>query len=575
MRPANLVYAVDERPPLPHWLLLGAQYAVMDAIYLVLVAIVVQQAHVSHAVAVDVLSVSLVALAIATTLQALHAGPVGAGFLAPPVYSAIYLGPAVLAAKAGGLPLVFGMTAFAAAVEIVLGFALRRLRVVFQPILSGLTVLVVGLQLGLVGIGEVLDVQHVALRGYGGHLVVTTLTLGTCVALSIWGRGVVRLLCTLGGLAIGAVAAFAVGLIGPHALAQIGATPLFQLPVPHAISYSFRIGLVPSFLAAGLAATLRTIGVVTTCQRINDADWKRPDMGNIRKGIFADGLGCLIGGLLGAPGMNIAPSLVGLSSATGATSRVIAYAASAFLLLFAFLPKVAAAFLALPTEVAGALLVFTASFMITSGMQITLSRAPDTRAIYVIGISMLLALSKLVFPQYFAALPPLLRSLMSSPLALGLSAAIVLTLVFRFGVRQRASLACPADTDMAGAAAGFIRDQARAWRVDADAAENCRTSTEQVLAYMATHALHDGDVTLRASFDGVDLGLDILYRGREMPRAGIHLALRPALPHADALQDEEAPAYVGLQNFLRHIHADRKSVASHGQNVRIRLQFAV
>lgn len=575
MRPADLVYAVDERPPLPQWLLLGLQYAVMVATYLVIVVIIISHAHVSSAVATNVLSLALIAAAIGTALQSLHKGPIGAGFLAPPVFSAIYLAPSVLAAEIGGLPLVFGMTIFAGLIEIVLAFALRRLRVIFQPILSGLTVFVVGLQLGLVGIGEVLDVTHVDLAAFPLHVAVTTLTLGVCIALSIWGKGAIRLFCSLAGLSIGVISAASVGMIGAIAQARIDAAPLFQVPGFDSLSYSFQPGLIPAFLAAALAATLRTVGVVTTCQRINDAAWKRPDMGNIRKGILADGLGSLIGGLLGAPGMNIAPSLVSISGATGATSRVIAYVAAAILLLLAFLPKLAAAFLALPLEVAGAVLVFTASFMITSGMQIILSRTPDTRAIYVIGISTLLALSKKVFPDYFTALSPLEQSLASSPLALGLMAAVALTLLFRFGTTQTAVLTLAPGEDADGRVGDFIRHQAAQWKVDAEAAENCRASIVGVLAYLKAHALHDSDITLRARFDGIDLVLAIDYRGRMIPAAGVQVVTREPSARTEDLQDEEAPAYVGLRNFLRNIHADQKHVASQGPDVRIRLRFAV
>jgi xanthine permease XanP len=95
------------------------------------------------------------------------------------------------------------------------------------------------------------------------------------------------------------------------------ATPWFSLPDPSYMSIHWDLSLMPAFLAAGLAAAIRTVGVVTTCQRANDASWSRPNFPNIRKGVLADGLGCTLGGLVGAPGMNIGPSLVGVSIATG------------------------------------------------------------------------------------------------------------------------------------------------------------------------------------------------------------------------------------------------------------------
>ena len=138
--------------------------------------------------------------------------------------------------------------------------------------------------------------------------------------------------------------------------------------------------------------------------------------------------------------MSIGPSLVGVSGATGATSRVIGFAASIALLVFAFSPKLSGFFLLVPQEVAGSLLVFTASFMISGGMQVMLSRPVDTRAVYVIGVSTLLALSENVFPGYFRELPAVVRSFTGSPLALCLSAAIGFTLLFRIGSRQTAEI---------------------------------------------------------------------------------------------------------------------------------------
>ncbi len=104
-------------------------------------------------------------------------------------------------------------------------------------------------------------------------------------------------------------------------------------------------------------------------------------MGKIGKGVLADGLATLISGALGAPGMNTAPSLVGVSSSTGVTSRAISFAAAGIFFLVAFSPKLASLMLRVPHEVAGAILVFTSSFMIAGGMDLMLARKTDTRTI--------------------------------------------------------------------------------------------------------------------------------------------------------------------------------------------------
>src|SRR5215831_17807409 len=108
-RPDSLLYAVGESPPLVTTLFLGLQQVALMAIYLVMVVIVVRHAGAPEPVARSAVSLGLIAMGISAGLQALWKGPIGSGYLAPPVISAIYLSPSLLAVSKGGLPLVFGM----------------------------------------------------------------------------------------------------------------------------------------------------------------------------------------------------------------------------------------------------------------------------------------------------------------------------------------------------------------------------------------------------------------------------------------------------------------------------------
>jgi xanthine permease XanP len=97
-RPEHLIYAVDELPPWPRLIFLGAQHAALMSVYLVLIVIVFRSANASHAATLPALSLGMIALAISTVLQALWHGPVGSGYLAPRVFLAVF------AARTGGLP---------------------------------------------------------------------------------------------------------------------------------------------------------------------------------------------------------------------------------------------------------------------------------------------------------------------------------------------------------------------------------------------------------------------------------------------------------------------------------------
>jgi xanthine permease XanP len=565
-RPQDLIYAVDERPPGPQLALLGLQHAVMISVYLVLIVIIMRAARVTDAVALSAVGMGLVAIALASALQALRLGPVGSGYLAPPVYSAIYLGPSVLAAETGGLPAVLAMTVFAGLVEILLSAFLGRLRRIFTHTVSGFVVSIVGFDLGLVGLKHALAVEYYGTPGYAGRLAAAGLTLAVCIGLSVWARGMLKMMCSLAGILVGSLAALAFGLVPAGALALVEAAPLLRLPDPSYVGFRFDPALLPSFLTAGIAATLRTIGVITSCQKINDADWKRPEMGSIRGGVLADGIGCALGGLLGATGMNTAPSLVGLSSATGATSRYIAFACAAILLAMAFIPKFAALFLALPLEVAGAALVFTGSFMISGGIQIMVSRNIDIRTTYVIGIAFLVGLAHQVFVGYFTHLPPVLRSFTGSTLSVSVLAAVALTLIFRLGIARRQVLPLSGTADPVAAFSDFLRRQGKSWNVGPDVIERCIGSLDEALGHMRAADLIRRPLKIEARFDQVDLVVQLDYEGTPLSLPNVALGRRNMV-------EEESFAY-GLAYYLTGVFADRVECFSRGSEATLRLTYA-
>jgi NCS2 family nucleobase:cation symporter-2 len=545
---------------------LGAQHAVLMSVYLVLIVIVFRDAGASHAATLSALSLGMVALAISAVLQAIWRGPVGSGYLAPPVFSAIYIGPAGLAADTGGLPAVFAMTIFAGAVEIALAPLLRRLRALFPPAISGFIVAIVGLQLGVIGIGDLLGVEHIERPTFHEHLVVGFLTLATMCAFSVWGRGVVRLICSMLGIAVGMVGSLVLGLVSTDSMQSFLDAPTFAIPEPHYLAYDFRFSLIPAFLMAGTAAMLRTVGVITTCQKINDSDWKRPELGSIQRGIFADGIGCMVGGLLGVIGMNTAPSLVGVSKATGATSRHIAFSCAAILVVFAFIPKYAALFLLLPQPVIGATMVFTGSFMIAGGIQIITSRNVDSRITYVVGVSLLLGLAREIFPDYFKRAAPVVHLFTGSMMSIGVLSAFLLNLIFRIGATRSAVFEFEKSDKPVAEREGLLRARGRAWSVAPDIMDRAVQTTEQVIQHLADSGLMTGSPSIVTTYNDFDLTISIRYLGAllSLPNVGVRKRF---------FLEEESFSY-GLADFLTGVYPDRMEARSQGQSAEIRLIFS-
>jgi len=367
------------------------------------------------------------------------------------------------------------------------------------------------------------------------------------------------------GLVLGLLLAIAFGHINPDDWNAMIRADVIALPGIDHISYGFEGSLLPAFLIAGVAAALRAVGVITTCQKINDADWKRPEMTTIRGGTYADGLGCMLGGLLGVTGLSAGPSLVGVAKASGATSRVIAFAAGGFLILFAFSPKIAAVFLLLPEAVVGAALLFTASFMIAGGIQIMVARNIDTRMTFVVGIPMVLGLGRVVHQEFFQKLPGVIQPLTNTMLSVAVVSALALHALFRLGSTRKAALEIDKSAKPQEAFTDLLRDRGRAWQIAPDTVERAASTTDQVLDHIERAHLVVGDLRGRVTYDDFKLVVLIEYSGTLLSLPNVGVRRRVFL-------EEEAFSY-GLADFLTGVYPDRMESSAHGADVSIRLIF--
>ena len=215
------------------------------------------------------------------------------------------------------------------------------------------------------------------------------------------------------------------------------------------------------FLLASLASSLKSVGDLTLCQKMNDAEWKRTEMKSVAGGLLAGSIATTLAGALGGLGQSTFSSNVGLSAATGITSRSIALPFGVTVIALAFFPKLAAVFTSMPVPVMGAMLVYIASYMIIGGLQVLTSRMLDARKTFVVGVALFFGLSVEMVPGIYADVPIVLRPLVATSLALTTLFAVVLNLLFRIGVRRRAALElCGERREQIFA---FLDATARAW----------------------------------------------------------------------------------------------------------------
>jgi NCS2 family nucleobase:cation symporter-2 len=502
----------------------------------------------------------MIVLALATFLQARRLGPVGSGFMCPATFSATYLGPSLLAAQVGGLPLVFGMTIFAGVLEAAVAPLLNRLRAIFPPEVSGLVIFIIGLSGGIAGLRTLFgqDAAAVPPTEWG----VGVLTLGTMIILNVWGRGAARMFCALAGLVVGYVAAALAGLVDAQAMSVVVAAPWVGLPSVH-LSWSFDLTLVAPFAIASIAAAMKAAGTITMCQKMNDADWVRPDMKSVTRGVLADGASTMLAGAAGALGTNTATPSVGLAAATGVASRSVAYAVAAIFLLLGFFPKLPALLGVMPRPVIVAALLFAVSFIMINGLQIMMSRLLDARRTLIIALSTIAGMAIEVFPLISGSVPAPFASFVGSSLVLATATALVLNLVFRIGVRKTATFTVEGGKVEPQEIERFFQAQGATWGARPDIVKRAAYGTIQLIDAIAADYARDGPVVVEASFDEFNLDVRASYQGAP-------LALpdqRPSLAEIRA-SDEGARLLAG---FMLRRNADR--TRSEGKDGRARVLF--
>src|SRR3546814_14789627 len=80
----------------------------------------------------------------------------------------------------------------------------------------------------------------------------------------------------------------------------LAATPVFALPHPPMPEFQIDPGVLAAVGVLALMTQLDTFGCVVLMHKMNDADWRRPNLRMVGGGIRANGLGNLLGAWMGA-----------------------------------------------------------------------------------------------------------------------------------------------------------------------------------------------------------------------------------------------------------------------------------
>ena len=563
-RSANLLYGVDDPVPLSSLVPLVLQQVIMLSVDLVFPVLVVAAMGGSVELAQTLVSLMMISMGLGTLLQAYGKKSVGSGYFCAHETGAPYFPVSVMAVQAGGIPLLCGMTVVTGVFQILLSRIVHRLRILFPVEITGLIVTLMAIIFITYAIPNFIGLDEAG-RSNPQVFLLSSLTLMIIVSMHIWGSRRLREYSIIAGILFGYVAAFALDMISPEQLAKFHDTPWVDLPSLSHVGFRFDPALLAPFLIAALCSSIKTIGNLTTCQKVNDDGWKRLDIKSVGDGLLAEGLGTISGGLLGTMGQTTSSGSVGLTVATGATSRQIGIGAGICFLLLAFFPKLAALFAIMPQSVIGVILLVEIAFVVPTAMQICSSRLLDGRRMFVLGISMAFGFGVSIVPGFAKAFPVWLQPLTGNALAVGTIIAISLHLLFRIGIASHQKLEITPGPAALEEVVLFMQRSGGAWGARPEVIAKAASALNELMETLQAQQLSQGPLLIDASFEEFNLNVDVGYQGEL-------LEISKQRPTERELLEDDA-AFIRLSGFLLTKLADKISSEQKNGRCHVHLNF--
>jgi uracil permease len=255
-----------------------------------------------------------------------------------------FIAPIIKATELYGLP---GTLSGLVAVGAVYGImsALVRFRGIgfisrlFPPVVVGPVIMLIGLSLASTGVDMAKE-----------NWLLAIIALLTTVVVSLFGKGLLRLIPIFSGIVVGYVAATIMGLVDfqPVADAPWLALPAFVRPE---FSWEAIIFMIP----VAIAPVIEHIGDVYAINEVAGKDFVK-DPG-LHRTMLGDGLACVAAALIGGPPVTTYSEVTGAISLTKITDPAVIRIAAIVGILFSVLGKVSAILKTIPSAVLGGIML--------------------------------------------------------------------------------------------------------------------------------------------------------------------------------------------------------------------------
>jgi len=372
------------------------------------------------------ISICLLASGLGTLLQAKRLGIIGSGLLSINGTSFAYVDLLLRAGTEGGLPLACGMALAAVPLQFALAFSLPALRSIISPLVAGIVVLAIGIDL-------------IPVSGYyitKDSAEGASWSLGTSIALVVVFSLIISQISKLKQLRMyGPIIAIALGYVLSAAIGIIEwpswkTDTWITIPKPLAYGLAFKWELLIPFAIIYIVSSIEAIGDLTATASLSGMPTKGLDFWKrIRGGVLSDAItssfSCLFNGF---PTATFSQNN-GVIQLTGVGSRQVGYYVSGILVVAAIIPQTGYFFSAMPNPVLGGVTLVLFGMIAGAGVRMIFQEPLNEYNILTIAVSLGLAFSIPSQEQFVEKLPEFLGAIFSSKVATAGLAAMTMNFI--------------------------------------------------------------------------------------------------------------------------------------------------
>ncbi len=423
--------ALNEKLPIKKLIPLGLQHILAMYAGAVMVPLIVGKSLglTSEQIA-TIISIDLFVCGLSTLIQVIGIGKF-AGIKLPVVLGCSFtaVGPMIIIGKDFGIGAVYGSIICGGLFVLIISPLFGKLLKFFPTVVVGSVITLIGLSLIPVAINNAAGGIGSPNFGNPKNLAIALFVIIVIILINKFSNGFMQAISILIGIVAGTILAYILGMLDFSSVSNASFFKFSAIPFTFG-KPTFVLSAIITMCLVSLVSMIESTGVFFATGNIVGKDIKEKD---IVKGLRAEGLAQVIGGIFNTFPYTTFSQNVGVISLTGVKSKFVVIAAGYMLMILSFFPKFASLAIIIPTPVLGGAMIVMFGTVAIAGIR-TLSTVDfsNNNNLLVAACSIAVGLGVAVVPGIFGQMPQMFKILFESGIVSGSVTAIILNIVLNW-----------------------------------------------------------------------------------------------------------------------------------------------